>query len=122
MLERRTQVPHFRVSTLDGGVFTYGGAWQSKNLVLVLLPAAETDRDGTYVDALATGLELSNASGQHTDLVITREPIPGGDGPLALVADKWGEIHHVTHARDLDGLPGPGDLGQWLLYVRSRCG
>lgn len=122
MLDRRTQVPPFSVRTLDGGAFTYGDGWQSKNLVLVLLPAVETDRDGAYADALVAGLELSNASGQHTDLVITREPIPGDNGPLTLVADKWGEIYHVTHARDLDGLPGPGDLGQWLLYVRSRCG
>lgn len=122
MLERRTQVPHFSVRTLDGASFTYGDAWQSKNLVLVVLPAAETERDRAYAESLAAELELSNASGQHTDLVITREPLPGDEGPLALVADKWGEIYHVTRARDLDGLPGPGDLGQWLLYVRSRCG
>lgn len=122
MLERRTQVPHFSVRTLEGASFAYGDAWQMKNLVLVVLPVVETERDRAYADALAAGLELSNPSGEHTDLVITRERLPGDDGPLALVADKWGEIYHVTHARDVDSLPGASELGQWLLYVRSRCG
>lgn len=122
MLERRAQVPPFRVRTLDGAWFAYGDAWQSKNLVLVVLPDVETAGDRAYAETLAAGLQLSNPSGEHTDLVITRERLPGGHGPLALVADKWGEICHVTHARDLDSLPGADELAQWLLYVRSRCG
>jgi hypothetical protein len=122
VLQRRTSLPHFSVTTVDGALFRYADVWQAKCLVLVVLPAETTDPDRSYAEALAAGLELSNPSGQHTALVVTRDPVPGDDRPLALVADKWGEIHHVTHADDIDGLPSPGELGQWLLYVRSRCG
>jgi hypothetical protein len=53
MLQRGDLLPHFAVTTLDGGVMTYSTIWQRKNLVLVILPGAALDlRSRAYVSQL----------------------------------------------------------------------
>ncbi len=121
MLEHRGQLPHFTVTTIDGRSFTYADAWQSKNLVLVVLPASTAEHDASYVAALTAGLELANPTGQHSALVITRDRMPDEQRPFALVADKWGEIQYLKRAADVAGLPPARELNEWLTYIRIRC-
>jgi hypothetical protein len=121
VLERRAQLPHFAVTTIDGTRFTYADVWQSMNLVLVVLPPSVVQADASYAAALTSALELSNPTGQHTALVVTRDRIANEEHPLALIADKWGEIQYLTRAVDAAGLPDTRELGEWLTYIRIRC-
>ena len=48
MLQRGDSVPHFWVTTVGGEVFSYSTIWQRKNLVLLCLPAAESQSSGAF--------------------------------------------------------------------------
>jgi hypothetical protein len=116
MLERRTLLPDFSVTMIDGARFAYEEVWHRKNLIAVSLGPGP--RDPVYVAGLqALGAEL----GDHTVLVVTEEPIAGEAGPLALVVDRYGEIGFVAHAAERGTLPPPRELGEWLAYLRMRC-
>ena len=50
MLQTGDLVPHFTVTTFSGGSFDYSDIWQRKNLVLVLLPHADSAATTKFVD------------------------------------------------------------------------
>jgi hypothetical protein len=116
MLQRGDSVPHFKVKTVDGDVFDYSTIWQRKNLLLVrLLP----DDNGAYVsDLRARAAELRAL---ETESVITRDDVSGLPAPGLLIADRWGEIVHVTSASASAQSPTPEELLGWLEYVQNRC-
>ncbi|MGE3707577.1 MAG: hypothetical protein AB7I13_20070 [Vicinamibacterales bacterium] len=116
MLERRAILNDFSVTTLEGATFAYGEIWQKKNLIAVSLGPGT--RDPEYVARLR---ELGSGLGDHTTLVVTEEPVAGEAGPLALVADRYGEVYFVARAETAAALPPPGELGDWLAYLRMRC-
>lgn len=116
-LQRGDQVPHFEVRTVGGDVFSYNTIWQQRNLVLITL--AEPADDGSYPSALAA--RASDFDQHESTCVITRERVPGVPTPGALVADRWGEIVHVTAAPQAAALPAPSELLDWLDYVERRC-
>ena len=117
MLERGDTVPHFEVRTFSGDVFRYATIWQRRNLVLLILP--DPAAGASYRAA------LSAAGGgfrePDTEYVMTRDDLPGLDGPAALVADKWGEIVYVATTSRVEDLPSPKELLDWLEYVERRC-
>ncbi len=118
MLQRGDSVPHFDVTTVRGERFSYSTIWQRKNLVLVSLPAAES-QSSTYISELvARKLEFG---AKHAECVVTRDQIVGITSPGIVVADRWGEIVHVSHATHVEDLTSPQDLLDWLDHLEKRC-
>ena len=118
MLQTGDLVPHFTVTTFGGERFDYSDIWQRKNLVLVLLPA-ESAVSATFVDQLTA--QMSELTGDDSACVITRDRVSGVPSPSIVVADRWGEIHHVADGNTVDNLPGPDDVIEWLRYVQHHC-
>src|SRR5687768_12217921 len=117
MLQKGALLPHFNVTTLTGGRFAYSDIWQRKNLVLVSLPREQSRANADYVSQLQT----SAPAGDDTVFVITRDSLPGLPTAGVVIADRWGEIHHVTHAARVEDLLSPQELVEWLRYVQSQC-
>jgi hypothetical protein len=118
MLQTGDLVPHFTVTTFSGESFDYSDIWQRKNLVLVLLPA-ESAASTKLVDQLTA--HMSELTGDDSACVITRDRVSGVPSPGIVVADRWGEIHHVADGKTVDDLPGPDDVIEWLRYVQHQC-
>lgn len=95
MLQRGDRVPHFKVKTVDGGLFDYSTIWQRKNLLLVRLLQAPDDNGAYVTDLSARAAELRAL---ETESVITRDDVSGVPAPGLLIADRWGEIAHITSA------------------------
>jgi hypothetical protein len=119
MLQTGDLVPHFIVTTFSGESFDYSDIWQRKTLVLVLLPHAESAASTKFVDQLTN--QMFELTGDDSACVITRDRVSGVPSPGIVVADRWGEIHHVAEGKTVDDLPGPEDLIEWLRYVQHRC-
>lgn len=117
MLKRGDQVPHFEVRTVQGGVFRYSTIWQHRNLLLVLLPKSSSEA-GYFSDLRAYESEFRRLS---TECVITRDELPGLRAPAVVLADRWGEIIHVTAASESARSPAVDDLLAWLQYIENRC-
>lgn len=115
MLQRGDSVPHFTVKTVDGDVFEYSSIWQRKNLLLVVLPHAPNN-DGAFADLRGRATEFRAL---ETQWVVTRDDVSGLPVPGVLIADRWGEIVHVTSASA--AMPTPEELLGWLEYVQNRC-
>ncbi|HEX7119444.1 MAG TPA: hypothetical protein VF212_11690 [Longimicrobiales bacterium] len=44
------------------------------------------------------------------------------EGSAALyIADRWGQIYVAEHAPDERGLPGVGQIEEWLKYLATQC-
>ena len=116
-LQRGDSVPHFTARAVTGEVFTYATIWQRKNLVLVTVSAM--DASGDYVRT------LREQDAEFNDLasvcVVTHDPIAGLPAPGALIADRWGEIVHVSAANHVAGLPTVLDLLEWVEHLEHRC-
>lgn len=119
MLQRGDLVPHFSVTTVDGRRFDYSTVWQRKNLVLVTLPASDSDASASYVSTLAT--RRSEFAGRDTECVVTRDAVAGARAPSALVADRWGEIVHAVVTGSVAALPLVDELLEWVTYLQSQC-
>jgi hypothetical protein len=119
MLQKGELLPHFSVTSIAGERFAYSDIWQRKNLVLVSLSHEESKGSTTYLAQLAIG--MSELTGDDTACLITKDSIPGVPAPGAVVADRWGEIHQVTHAALVEDLPSFHELVDWLRYVQSQC-
>ena len=117
MLQPHDQIPHFVVTDLDGGTVTYAAIWQRAHLLLVSLGSAATPDDSLlgYVGAIGA------LAADDLACVITRDAVPGLPAPGAIVADRWGEIVHVTPAGESPGLPSAESLAEWVAYLRIQC-
>ena len=104
---------------MGGERIDYATMWQRRNLVLVTLPASDSDATRNYVSKLSD--RISQFRAQNTELVMTREQVPGIPHPSAVVADKWGEIIYVRAASEVADLPPAEDLLDWIKYVETRC-
>ncbi len=119
MLQTGDLVPHFTVTTFSGESFDYSDIWQRKNLVFVLLPHADSAATTKFVDQLTC--HMSELTGHDSTCVITRDSVAGIQSPAIVVADRWGEIHHVAGGKTVDDLPGPDDVIEWLRCVQQQC-
>jgi hypothetical protein len=93
-------VPHFDVMTIDGRHVRYDDIWQRRNLVLVVVTPAERETGSRY----ASNLEARRAEfeAEETAVVVTTDAVPKLAVPVALVADRWGEVVYLerSSARD----------------------
>ena len=120
MLQRGDLLPHFAVRTLDGDAMTYSTIWQRKNLVLIALPAS--DSDGAFRDYVSQVAAQGPAlTGDDTEWVITRDTVAGIPSPAVIVADRWGEIVHIATGSQAGELPRAHELVEWVTYVRHQC-
>jgi hypothetical protein len=119
MLQKGELVPHFSVTTVEGERFDYSNIWQRKNLVLLSLPHEESAGRANYLSELTT--RMSELSANDYACVITEDSVSGLPSAGVVVADRWGEIHHVAHAARVEDLPSPDGLLEWLRYVQIQC-
>lgn len=117
-LRRGDAVPHFRVATLEGRIVEYSTIWQRRNLVLAALPQADT-ASPAYLSQLEAA-KAAFAAGE-AECVITRDAIAGVDAPAVVIADRWGEINHISTASDVADLPAVPEILDWLAHVQHRC-
>lgn len=83
-LEPHDFVPHFDVTTIDGGRARYADLWQHKNLVLVVIGASQLQDAGRYVSSLQA--RLDDFAGANTTLIVTSSVLPGIRAPSVVVA------------------------------------
>lgn len=119
MLQRGDSVPHFQVQTVQGERFNYASIWQRRNLVLVALPAAETERLTSYVSHLMA--RMPEFTAKNAECVVTRDRVPAIQGPAVVVADRWGEIVHLATTSQVEALTSPEELLDWVDYLGRRC-
>ncbi len=120
MLQRRDAMPHFDLMTLGGERFRYASIWQRRNLVLVVVPAGESAAaPRPYVAALLA--RTSEFTSRDAECVVTADAVPGVQSPAVVIADKWGEIDHVATAAQVEDLPSPDELLDWIDYLDRRC-
>jgi hypothetical protein len=119
MLQRGDRVPHFAVTSVDGCRVEYSTIWQRKNLVLITLPASDSDASASYISPLT--LRRPEFAGRDTQCVITRDVVAGTRAPSALVADRWGEIVHAVVTGSVGDLPLVDELLVWVTYLQSQC-
>ncbi|MNC86498.1 hypothetical protein D3C83_21660 [compost metagenome] len=117
LLQPGDPVPHFVVSTIEGGTLRYADLWQRRNLVLVKLPAGGPH--GDYVSGLTAVAAEFRA--HDTACVMTTDRIPGLPSAGVVVADRWGEIVHVATAPRAAGLPAARELLEWVEFLEHRC-
>jgi hypothetical protein len=118
-MQRGDSLPHFDVTTVDGRRSSYSTIWQHRNLVLVVLPTAESAVAARYVAELTSrAQEFSNHA---SECIITRDAVPGLGGPGVIVADRWGEVFYSLSAPDVRDFPSPDELLEWLAYIQIQC-
>ena len=116
-LQRGDHVPHVSATSVAGDTIHYADIWQQRNLVLVVL-----DADGAAEPYAAELLAKRAAfAARDTELIVTRDPIPGLVPHGVVVADRWGEITHVTAAAAASQLPGVEEILDWVDFTRMRC-
>jgi hypothetical protein len=119
MLQRGDSVPHFEVKTIGGELFSYSTIWQRRNLVLLAIPAAESEASRTYISQVVA--RRSEFTAKDTECVVTGDRVPGIQSPAVVVADRWGEIVHVATTSQVDDLTSPEELLDWVDYLDRRC-
>jgi hypothetical protein len=119
VLQRGDSVPHFDLRTLDGEELSYSTIWQRRNLVLITLPASDSEPARTYASELTS--RRPEFRRYDADCVITRDNIPGIPTPGALIADRWGEIACIAATKDVAELPPVQELLEWASYVQLQC-
>lgn len=95
---------------------SYRSIWQKRNLVLITLTDATT-----IPPDYAARLAIASQNDEDTTWLLTREVVDGMPRPGALVADRWGEIIHVSSTTGVAPLPDVNDLIEWLNFTRMRC-
>jgi hypothetical protein len=119
MMTDRRFVPHFSVTTIDGQTRRYADVWQRENLLLVLVPRAESpDRDAYLTNLRAQTIELT---AYDTSCIITSDDVVGVRAPAVVIADRWGEIAFIAETESVARLPGVEAIIEWLRHVQSRC-
>lgn len=118
MLQPHDLLPHFEVADLGGKHVRYSSIWQRKNLVLVMLPDSDPP-SRNYADRLMA--KVRGLSDDDTEWIVTRDPVKGLPCPGVVVADRWGEIAHVVHSSQVEDLPPPDELIEWVRYLQYRC-
>jgi peroxiredoxin len=119
MLQPGDRVPHFEVKTLEGDLFSYSSIWQRRNLVLVAIPAEQSEASRSYISQLVA--RRSEFGAEEAECVLTGDRLRGIHSPAVVVADRWGEIVHVAASSTVAELTSPEELLDWVHYLDSRC-
>jgi hypothetical protein len=118
MLQPHDLVPHFEVTDLRGERIRYSSIWQRRNLVLVTLPGSgPPSRDyARRLPAPAAGPDDAD-----TVWIATTDTVEGLPPPGLVIADRWGEVVHVAHPAQVQDLPAPDEIADWVQWLRHRC-
>ena len=119
MLQRGDSVPHFAVRTIGEELFSYSTIWQRRNVVVLVIPEAESESPGSYVSRFLA--RMSEFKAKAAECVVTRDPVPGLNSPAVVVGDRWGEIVHVAASSQIDDLTSLDELLDWVDYLERRC-
>jgi hypothetical protein len=119
MMTDRRFVPHFSVTTIDGQTGRYADVWQRKNLLLVLVPTAESPDREAYLSKLRA--RTSELTAHDTSCVITSDDVVGVRAPAIVIADRWGEIAFIAETESIARLPAVEAMIDRLRHVQSRC-
>ena len=114
-------VPQFDVTALDGRHMRYDEIWQRRNLILVIVKPQEREAATRYASQLEA--RLDEIEHEDTTVVVTTDPISGLSAPVALVADRWGEILHLETASTGQDSPIPDieELSSWVHFAEIQC-
>jgi hypothetical protein len=115
----RPLVPHFSVKAVDGEFCRYEEIWQRKNLLLVLLPRAESADRAAYILTLTS--HMADLTANDTSAVMTTDEVTGVTGPAVVIADRWGEIAFIREGKSVADLPDVDTIVDWLRHVQNRC-
>jgi hypothetical protein len=111
--------PFLRGVTLDGEL-SYERLWQHRNVVLFVLPARTFEAVKPYLNEVNDRLTMLKPP--DTSLVIAQQSGSGVPMNTMLVADRWGEIARAMPlADDPTRWPLPGDILEWVEFVRAKC-
>jgi hypothetical protein len=110
------QVPHFDVRDAGGTRVSYGSIWQRRHLVLAVLPAGA---GAGYASELR--LAMQSDGGDDVEVIVTSDEVDGVERPGVLVADRWGEVVFAAAGDRVSALPAPGEIAEWVRYVRAKC-
>lgn len=116
-----SRVPHVALTTRGGSVFTHADIWQRRQLLLVLMPPETSAPWADFADRLERVRQACRD--MDTELVVSTEAVAGLEPPLALVADRWGEITHAAGIRIENDAVTP-DIRTILTWVEAtvhRC-
>ena len=119
MLKSGDRIPHFEVTTHDGSRVRYADLWQSKNLLLVALSAANRQSTGLYLSGILE--HLTELTAHDTACVATFDDVPNVRPPAVAIADRWGEVHFAVETDTVKELPDVEELVEWLRYVQYQC-
>jgi peroxiredoxin len=121
------QLPFFTLVTTDGREVRYRDLWQQQNLVLVTL-LRDSDEARAYAEELRKHQpELSAYDTEVVVWFIAHNPDAraalGEDFPVpsVLLADRFGEVEHVSRGGSERDLPRAASIVEWLRFIQSRC-
>jgi hypothetical protein len=105
--------------TILGAPFSYGSIWQRRQLVLIT--AGGVDEHSARRHALELKSRAAEFDSCDTEVIVTRDPVPGIPEHATVVADRWGAIIYIEDRSDVTALPDVQDLLDQAAYVQSRC-
>ena len=116
-----SNVPHVTFTTRGGAHVRYADVWQRSQLLLVLLPPGADPGWEAYAETL-DGVRTRCAA-LETTLVVSADAPGSFEAPLALVADRWGEVTHAAPLREHEGVVTPDVelLLAWVEATLHRC-
>lgn len=82
--------------------------------------------DDPDIGNLQRDLEGDLQVGDRTDVLVDAERrlldrVEARDGPVVLVADRYGQLYEILPAGRDHTLPTPGELEAWLQYLATQC-
>jgi hypothetical protein len=92
---------------------------QKRNVVLVAMPLDPSADDAPYIASVDAARDRFDAT--QTEVIATRDRIPGLPASAVLVADRWGELATVQHADTPSALPPVEQLLEWAAFVQHQC-
>src|SRR5262245_29886000 len=114
-------VPHFEVTTVDGGRVCYRDIWQHRNLVLVIVAPDQRSAAARYAQQLAARqLYFHDA---EPSVIVSTDSVSGLTPPRIVIADRWGEILQSASAPggDASQLPSVEEVLSWVGFAQIQC-
>ncbi len=120
-----SSMPHVAITTREGGVVQYVDLWQREQILLVIVPSpGSVAAAGPWAHFEARLADARTACrDMETAVVLTGQAPAGFEAPLALVADRWGEITHAAALSvEADAVtPDVPTLLTWVEATLHRC-
>lgn len=141
MIRVGDRLPKLKLPRVDGTERPLRGPHRDA-VVVVAMHDAGCDRCGRYLQDLAdarprfriwdgTILAVTDATdpgdgGDAVDVLVDAERrlldrVEADDGPVVLVADRYGQLFEIFAAGPDHALPGPRELEEWLQYLATQC-